>query len=197
MFIAFEGLDGSGGTTQLGRLASAVGERSPGVEVVRTREPSDGPVGRLIREQLAGGVVGDAVFPWLFAADRRDHLDRVVLPARERAAWVLTDRYFLSSLAYQSVTVGMDAVWAINRGFPAPDLVVMLDLPPEACLLRIEARGGVRDRFESLERLRAVADAYEQAIARCAARGDRIARIDAGGTPDEVAAAVREAVWPR
>ena len=81
MFIAFEGLDGSGGTTQIGLYEAAL--RSEGRAVRRTREPSDGPVGALIRAQLASGVVGDAVFGLLFAADRRDHLDRVVLPALE------------------------------------------------------------------------------------------------------------------
>lgn len=194
MFITFEGLDGSGGTTQLARLAAAL--RARGREVVCTREPSDGPVGRLIRQQLAGGEVGDAVFPALFAADRRDHLDRVVLPARARGAWVLSDRYFLSSLAYQSASVGFEVVWALNQAFPAPDLCVVLDLPLEDCLARVEARAGVRDRFETEERLRIVEATYAAAIQRCVARGDRIARVDARGSVDEVHARVWDLAWP-
>ncbi len=194
MFIAFEGLDGSGGTTQLGLLATAL--VAAGRRVVRSREPSDGPVGTLIRQQLAGGQIGDAVFGHLFAADRRDHLDRVVIPALDRGDVVLTDRYFLSSLAYQSLTLGLDRVWALNAEFPAPDAVVMLDLPVDACLQRVASRGGTRDRFETLDQLRRVADAYEAAITRCRLRGDNIVRIDARGTADEVHARVRGAVWP-
>jgi dTMP kinase len=151
---------------------------------------------RSIRQQLAGGEVGDAVFPALFAADRRDHLDRVVAPARRRGAWVLSDRYFLSSLAYQSAAVGFDAVWSLNAGFPAPDLCVMLDLPLDDCLARVEARGGVRERFETRERLREVEATYTRAIERCVDRGDRVVRIDARGTVDEVHARVWGAVWP-
>lgn len=194
MFIAFEGLDGSGGTTQIGKFEGAVG--ALGRVVCRTREPSDGPVGRLIRAELAGGQVGDAVFGMLFAADRRDHLDRVVLPALARGEVVLTDRYFLSSLAYQSLALGLDRVWGFNAEFPAADAVVMLDLPPAECLRRVEARGAVRDRFETLDQLERVAAAYEAAIARCVARGDRIVRVDASGSPDEVHRRVWEAVWP-
>lgn len=194
MFIAFEGLDGSGGTTQLGLLAASI--RATGRTVVVTREPSDGPVGQLIRAQLAGGEVGDPVFGHLFAADRRDHLDRVVIPALARGAVVLTDRYFLSSLAYQSLTLGLDRVWSLNAEFPAADAVVMLDLPVDVCLERVLSRGGTRDRFESLEQLRRVADAYEAAITRCRLRGDNIVRVDASGTPAEVHARVAGAVWP-
>lgn len=194
MFIAFEGLDGSGGTTQIGLYEAAL--QTVGRTVRRTREPSDGPVGSLIRAQLAGGVVGDPVFGLLFAADRRDHQDRVVQPALARGEVVLTDRYFLSSLAYQSQSLGMDRVWAINAEFPAATVVVMLDLPPEECLGRVVARGGVRDRFETLDQLQRIAAAYEAAIARCVARGDRIVRIDASGAPEAVHQRVRSAVWP-
>jgi len=194
MFIAFEGLDGSGGTTQIGLYQAAL--QAAGYRVCRSREPSDGPVGKLIREQLAGGVVGDAVFGMLFAADRRDHLDRTVLPALSRGEVVLTDRYFLSSLAYQSQALGLDRVWGYNAEFPAADAVVMLDLPVEVCLARVEARGAVRDRFETHEQLHRIAAAYEAAIIRCVARGDRVVRIDSNGPADVVHARVRAAVWP-
>lgn len=195
-FVAVEGLDGSGGTTQIERLVAAFAAREPGREVVRTREPSDGPVGRLIRAELAGGAVGDAVLPYLFAADRRDHLDRVVIPAAQRGAVVLTDRYALSSFAYQAPAHGLDRVMALNADFPAPDLTVVIDLPPEACLARIERRGGTRDRFETLERLRAVQAAYEAAIVACRALGWRIERVDGAAAPEEVHAAIAGMLWP-
>lgn len=206
MYIAIEGLDGSGGTTQLDRLATAFYLRDPARPVVRTREPSDLPVGKLVRALLAGGVAdgsegpGDAVFPYLFAADRRDHLDRVVLPALARGEVVLSDRCMLSSLAYQAPALGLARVGVLNDDFRPPDLTVMLDLPVEDCLARIEARsaqtGAVLDRFETLDVLRETAAAYDAAIGWGAARGWTIARIDARGTPSEVAARVAEAVWP-
>jgi dTMP kinase len=200
VYIAIEGLDGSGGTTQLDRLATAFYLREPARPVLRTREPSDLPVGKLIRALLAGGEIGDAVFPYLFAADRRDHLDRVVLPALACGEVVLSDRCMLSSLAYQAPALGLTRVGVLNDDFRPPDLTVMLDLPVEDCLARIEARraqtGAVLDRFETLDRLRETAAAYDAAIGWGASRGWAIARIDARGTPAEVAARVAEAVWP-
>jgi dTMP kinase len=195
VFITIEGLDGSGGTTQLGLLADAFAAREPGREVVRTREPSPGPVGVLIRQKLAAGSeLGDDVFPYLFAADRRDHLDRVVLPALARGAVVISDRYALSSFAYQSRSLGLARVMALNADFPAPDLTLVLDLPAEECLARIEARGGTRERFETLERLRAVAAAYDAAIA--ANPTWRVERVSGAGDPGEVHARIARHVWP-
>lgn len=196
MFISIEGLDGSGGTTQLERLRAAWGERAPGRPVVCSREPSPGPVGVLTRQALADTTIGENVLPYLFAGDRRDHFDRVILPALAAGAVVLTDRCALSSLAYQSLAVGMDKVWALNKDFPPPDLTVMLDLPPAECLTRILARGGARDRFETLARLEEIAASYEASIALAQAHGWNIARVDARGTPDEVAQRVAEVVWP-
>lgn len=194
-FIAMEGLDGSGGTTQIAMLKAAFEAR--GEPVLVTREPSDRPVGRLIREHLRRSwqdVLGDGVFPYLFAADRRDHLDCVVLPALGRGENVLSDRYALSSFAYQAEAHGLERVMRLNQDFPAPDLTIMLDLEPEVCLERILARGLPRDRFEALDQLKTIAAGYEAAIR---AVSWRIVRIDAGGTPAEIASAIAAVVWPR
>ncbi len=193
-FVVIEGLDGSGGTTQLQRLAAAWREREPEREIVTTREPSDGPVGRLIRAQLAGEELGDAVLPYLFAADRRDHLDRVVLPVMARGGVVLSDRYALSSFAYQSAALGLPEVQRLNAAFPAPTLTLLLDLAPEACLDRIARRGAPRDRFETLTRLESVQRAYEAAIAATPAWP--LVRIDAAPDADEVHARILEVIWP-
>ncbi len=188
MFVTFEGLDGSGGTTQLALLRGALERQFPGREIVCTREPSDGPIGRFIRAELvAGGQLGDTVFPYLFAADRRDHLDRVVKPALARGAFVLSDRYFHSSLAYQSHAIGMAQVEALNAAFPAPDLVVLLQLSPERCMERMKDRPG-KDRFETLDWLRKIEAAYEEVCRRKA--DHRIARIDSGGPREDVHARV-------
>jgi dTMP kinase len=194
VFITIEGLDGSGGTTQVERLRAEWARRAPEREVVCTREPSPGPVGRLLRQALADVTIGEGVLPYLFAADRRDHLDRVVLPALARGAVVISDRYALSSLAYQSLALGLDKVAALNADFPAPDLTVLLDLPPAECLARIDARGAAKERFETLARLEEIAAGYEAGLLRVPTW--RIARIDAAGTPDEVAARVTAAVFP-
>ena len=197
VFIAIEGLDGSGGTTQTQQLADWF--RNQGhADVLTTNEPSSGPVGRFIRTTLnpehEASIIGDAVLPYLFAGDRRDHLDREIIPALQRGAAVITDRYYHSSLAYQSLSVGLPAVAAMNELFRAPDITIFLDLEPEESLARIEARGSKLERFEALDRLRSIYEAYEAVLVHCRARGEHIVRIHAGGTIDEVHEKVTAAV---
>lgn len=187
--IAIEGLDGSGGTTQVQRLVAAI----PGAHA--TAEPSTGPVGRLIRAALAGHEpLADGVLPYLFAADRRDHLDREIGPLVAQGRVVVTDRYYHSSLAYQSLAAPLDRVAALNADFRAPDVTVFLDLSIDDCLDRIEARGAARDRFETRSTLEAVSMAYGAALALLSGRGERIVPVDATGTPDQVHARVMAAV---
>ncbi|MCK6503019.1 dTMP kinase [Myxococcota bacterium] len=197
LFIAVEGLDGSGGTTQVKLLADWL--RAQGRPVHVTAEPSTGPVGRFIRQALADpqARVGDAVLPYLFAADRRDHLDREVLPALERGEHVVSDRYKHSSLAYQSLCMGLSQVAELNSRFRAPDLTLLLDLDPETCLQRILARGEPRDRFEALDRLRAVHDSYEAVVVLTRSQGERVCRVDAQGSVEQVHARVVAAVKDR
>lgn len=189
VFIAMEGLDGSGGTTQTRLLANWLSANGHS-EVVTTAEPSTGPVGRLIREILKPGheanIIGDAVLPFLFAGDRRDHLDREVIPALQRGAAVITDRYYHSSLAYQSQASSLAHVAALNDRFRAPDITLFLSLEPETSLARILARGETIERFEALDRLRHIHEAYDAVLIHCRARGEHIVRIEANGTIDEV-----------
>jgi len=189
LFIAIEGIDGSGGTTQTRMLADWFRDRGH-PEVLTTAEPSTGPVGQFIRRALnpdqPESCIGDAVLPFLFAADRRDHLDREIVPALQRGAVVITDRYYHSSLAYQSLAIGLPEVAALNERFQMPDLTVFLHLEPEACLERIQQRGATIERFEALDRLRLISDAYEGVVVHCRARGERIERVDAAGSPEEV-----------
>ena len=197
VFIAMEGLDGSGGTTQTRLLADWL--KAKGIsEVHTTAEPSSGPVGRFIRTALnpehEASAIGDAVLPFLFAGDRRDHLDREIIPALQRGAVVITDRYYHSSLAYQSLAVGLPAVASLNERFRAPDITIFLDLEPEISLARIEARGETRERFEALDKLRQIQEAYYAVLVHCRARGENIVRIDADASVEEVHAAVIAAV---
>ncbi len=177
--VAIEGGDGAGKTTQVRRVADFLRGVAPNREVVATREPSDGAIGRLIRATLTerevapglGVVAPDPVtFALLYAADRADHLTRVVLPALARGALVLTDRYIASSIAYQGAALAahagggrrmMDWVAALNANFPPADLLVVLDVRPEVARARLAARGGALDVLErQAELARRRADFY-------------------------------------
>ncbi len=198
LFIAIEGLDGSGGTTQVRRLAKWLSSVQQPTRC--TREPTDGPIGQLIRRSLSptdpASVLSDRVLPLLFAADRRDHLDRLVDPTLAGGTAVITDRYVPSSLAYQGLTIGVQAAFDLNAAFRAPDLTVVLEVSPEACMRRIVARGGTLERFEDLDRLTAIRQCYEAGLALLAGRGDRILRVDGAQSIEVVAATIRAAVEP-
>jgi dTMP kinase len=191
-FIVFEGLDGSGTSTQAGILAQWL--RHKGIDAELTREPTDGPVGRLIREVLADRVVMEpAALALLFAADRVDHLEQV---RRHLGAerWVVSDRYVLSSLAYQAAD-GLDPGWVqtLNHHAPAPDLTVFVNTDPEVCMARIAARGGTRERFETLERQREVLSQYQAHLKTPRLTGTLIS-IAGNGSVDEVAHLIRDQV---
>jgi len=190
-FIAIEGLDGCGSTTQLGLLAEALDR------VHTTAEPSKGPVGMLIRQALRHEVeLSDAILPTLFAADRMDHLEREIEPALREGKIVITDRYYGSSLAYQSLIAPLDKVAALNADFRSPDLTLFLDIAPEKALERIDARGEAKERFESLARLQEIAAAFGIAMALLQQKGEKIVHIDALGSPEEVHARILNAVRP-
>lgn len=192
-FLAVEGLDGSGGTTQVEHLALALRQR--GIDVVVTGEPTKLPIGRLIRQALRGQEpLSDGVLPYLFAADRRDHLDREILPNLLQGRWIVSDRYFASSLAYQSLAADFDDVAALNRHFRMPCLTLMLELDPEASLARVAARGEQRERFERLDTLRKVHHGYHRALEWCRGQGGEVAVIDASAPIERVAQDVWTAV---
>ena len=188
-FLAIEGLDGAGTTTQAARLVQILGSR--GRVVVATREPTTGPVGRIIRTTLRAEVnaPAEATLPWLFAADRADHLHRTVLPALDEGAVVVTDRYFHSSLAYQSMSIPLDEVWGLNQGFRVPDVTVFLRVPVDECLRRIGDRQ-IREIFEEKSRLDAIAASYENVITFLRGKGHRIVDIDGTQSQERVSEAI-------
>lgn len=188
-FIVIEGIDGAGTTTQSGRLVQALGAR--GGAVVATREPTEGPIGRVIRTTLRAeaGSPAPAALPWMFAADRADHLHRTVLPSLAAGAWVVSDRYFHSSLAYQSMEIALPAVWSLNQDFRVPDLTVFLRVPVDEALRRIADRK-IREIFEERDRLARVEVAYEKTVSFLREKGHRIVDIDGTMHPDQVTAQI-------
>ena len=160
--IAFEGVDGSGKSTQIRLLAEALG--AAGRDVVETREPTEGAFGRRIRAMARSG---ERVAPleeqrW-FVEDRREHVHVVIEPALAAGRIVLTDRYTLSTAAYQGAR-GLDPARLLAEGeaeFPLPDLALVLEVPPEVGLARVAARGRPREpAFEDADYLAQVAAAF-------------------------------------
>jgi dTMP kinase len=183
-FLVLEGLDGAGTTTQLRRLAARLGD------ALVTNEPTDGLIGRIARRSLRGDPEAPpmAALPWLFAADRADHLFRQVEPALVAGQTVICDRYVPSSLAYQSLTLPLEQVWSLNAHFRIPDLVIWVDVPVDVALARVVGRGGPVEIYDTRERLAAVNAAYERVFGFLGERGWPIARVDGTPSADEVEA---------
>ena len=192
--IAIEGIDGAGTTTQARRLVDWL--VAAGRPAHLTREPSTGPVGQLLRSVLSGGAgaVDPAAVALLFAADRVDHLEREIEPARRAGQVVVSDRYLLSSLAYQGLTVPRAWVAEINRRAPLPELTLLVDVPVEVAAERRRLRGGPEELFDALEVQRRVAEAYRAEAERARAAGLRVVVVDGRPEPDAVFAALAEAV---
>jgi dTMP kinase len=188
--IVLEGLDGAGTTTQTRRLVEHL--RAHGQPAHGTREPSDGPIGRLIREMLtghhaiAGQRIAQSTFGLLFAADRLDHLQREVEPQLAAGAIVVSDRWYHSSLAYQGTGADRDWITAINGRARRPDLTIFLAVRPEIAAERRVAAGRVEELFEDLRMQQDVDAGYRATIAELTALGERIEIIDGELSPDQV-----------
>ncbi|MCC6336059.1 MAG: dTMP kinase [Myxococcales bacterium] len=199
-FIVLEGLDGAGTTTQCAAIARVF--QREGVRVHVTMEPSPGPVGSLIRQALTTrvGLPGGAspltpeTMALLFAADRVDHLAAEVEPALAEGALVLSDRYLLSSLAYQGAQVGRDWVRQLNARARQPDLTLFLRVDAEVAACRRESRGGRPELYEAAAVQRRTAASYQKAIALRRRAGEKVLIIDGNAPPDQVTAACVEAI---
>ena len=205
LFIVLEGVDGAGTTTHTALLADRFGERS--LPVHATREPSDGPVGTMLRQVLTGrivvpGMTGSRPPSWatmalLFAADRLDHLEAEINPNLLDGVTVISDRYDYSSVAYQTVSGGGDpsaADWvkALNRHARRPDLTIVLDIPPEVAARRREARSRGREMYDDDDLQRELARFYRDIGTHFP--NDRIVHVDADRDVDVVAEDVMAAV---
>ena len=160
--LAFEGIDGSGKSTQARKLAEYL--RAQGREVLLTREPTDGPWGRKIREARFKERLSPEDELHAFIEDRKQHVTEEIAPALARGAVVIIDRYYYSTAAYQGAR-GLDPqqLLATNRAFaPKPDVVVLVDVTPEQALQRISSRGERQDLFETKAALTAVRENFLQ-----------------------------------
>lgn len=204
-FIVVEGIDGSGSTTHSKLLGKALKKRGLGVRL--TCEPTSGPIGGLIRQVLqkrlsVPGDKGPRGFSWstmalLFAADRLDHIDSEIVPALRAGIWVISDRYDLSSLAYQSVTAPspesvLPWIRHLNAHALRPDLTVVLDVPAEIAAERRGSRGSTEELFEHHELQAKLAAVY--ARAEELVPGDRLVHVSGVGEVEEVSRRLLDAV---
>jgi dTMP kinase len=188
--IALEGIDGSGTTTQALRLSQKLGE-----QVHVTHEPSDGPVGVLIRQILRGEhqPFDHTALALLFAADRLDHLKREIEPRLERGVHVITDRYVLSSYVYQSVFVDPEFVRAINASARPADLTLLLEVPVKVAVDRRTTRGMPDELFDPIDYQLRIAAAYAAEAERLR-DAQHVVMVDGTRGADEVFARVSAAV---
>ncbi len=202
-FIVLEGIDGSGTTTQGPLLVKYLFEKMKRNVPVLTREPTElSPHGKELRRRLEGKllpgeeVIHDPAY-WasLFFNDRKWHVDKVISPSIGIGLQVISDRYKLSTIAYQSAQgIGMDELIKMHEGLPIPDLTLLLDVSAEIALAR---RGKDQHRtqeyFEGLETQRKVRNQYLLA-AQNLSSSEKIVIIDASQTVEQVAAQIQQEV---
>lgn len=191
-FIVIEGIDGTGKSTQVQRLAGWL--RGKGHEVVTSREPTSGPWGTKLRESASTGRLSPEDELQYFLNDRQQHVEELISPSLAAGKIVILDRYYFSTMAYQGAR-GFDAteIRTKNEAFaPVPDLLLILDLEVDAALTRIGARGDTANEFEkreNLERCRSVfLSLSDEPFAEV---------IPTKGTPDQVEDLIRRAVENR
>ena len=191
-FIVFEGIDGAGKTTQVKLLAERLQAEGKRVEI--TAEPTGGPEGKLLREALGGRIrKSECEMAVMFVADRIAHnIDEVsgINALVDAGAYVICDRYYYSTLAYQGQSTDYEWVKSMNLGCPEirrPDLCVYLDLTPEQSLARISKGRESVEIYENIETLTRVRNTFLSIIDDLRAEGDSISVVDASRSPEEIA----------
>ncbi len=188
MFIAFEGLDGSGSSTQSRLLVEKL--EASGHAALLTKEPTNNtPIGKLIREVLQHKWdCSPKGLQLLFCADRAEHLKTIIEPALANGQFVITDRYLFSTIAYGALAVD-DVGWLeeLNKKFRIPDITFLFKLDPKTCIERIKGRGSDFELFEKHEKLEVIWQNYE----KIAEKYKNIKVIDATKSIEEIA----EEIW--
>lgn len=161
LLIAIEGIDGAGKTTQVGLLEEFL--RGHGVDVVRSKEPTDGPWGRKIRESAATGRMSLEDELAAFIEDRREHVRDVITPALDAGKVIILDRYFYSTIAYQGSRGGNveEIKQQMIDEFPFPNMTFLIDVPADVGLTRVrEGRGESPNQFEQMGTLQRCRDVF-------------------------------------
>ena len=191
-FAVFEGGDGSGTTTQLSLLSERL-KNIPNIKLFTTFEPTEGPIGRLIRSALKKEIsVEPQTLAMLFAADRNEHLfaGEGIIERAKQGELVVCDRYALSSLVYQGIECGDELPKSLNCRFPAPEVLIFFDIDPQIALERVKKRSSC-EIFEYLDFQIKVREKYKSLLDIYRDAGTRVETIDASQSPQEVA----EQVW--
>lgn len=198
-FIALEGLDGSGISTQVGLLKKWFLGR--GERVFATKEPTDGPIGALIRQALTrrvvrpdGSPLDDTTLALLFAADRVDHLRCHIVPKLEQGVHVISDRYYLSSFAYQSLGDDLEWIKTINSRAQRPDLFILLVVPPITSQERMSRDRWQVDLYEELPKMEVILRNYLAVARRLKEEGENVRIIDGARSLEEVQGEIRTLV---
>ena len=204
-FIVFEGLDGSGQTTQANLLTKWIMEKRSQYAYY-TKEPSDGPIGLMLRLFLSKRLYcapsngngnprrpDETTMALCFAADRADHIHNEISPKLKDGVHVIADRYYHSSLAYQSVEAELPWIREINRNIIRPDLTLFLDVPPAICMERMQSRWKV-ELYEDLDNLEKVRKNFLLTIEKSKVEGERIEVIDGHQSPKDVHRDIVQAV---
>lgn len=180
-FIVFEGIDGAGTSTQIKKLVEHDTTR-----FVPTAEPTTNETGKFLRRMLGGEFsVDEKTNAYLFAADRCEHIfgKGGVQELCESGKIVVSDRYFFSSMAYQSVSCGEELPKLLNSPFPLPEYLFYFVINPEISLGRVTARGEKKEIYETIEKQKRIAAQYEKVISEyeknAGETGMKIIRIDA------------------
>jgi dTMP kinase len=192
LFIVLEGLDGAGTTTQAERLHNRLTAES--ADSFLTFEPTDGPIGSLIRELLSGGGSRNSTeqeLALLFAADRLSH-SRLIEEQKAAGVTVVCDRYVYSSMAYQSLApdIGADRVVNLNEGCSVPDVTFFVSVPVDECLRRISGRNENRTVYERRDLLAAVHDNYQRLASHYTRHFGPLVEIDGARSVEEVHQAI-------
>jgi len=160
LFVDIEGLDGAGCATQARRIGQALKKEK--VKVYATKEPTRGPIGRLVRSALKGEFdsLPPASVQLLFAADRGRHLNDEIIPRLEKGELVITDRYLWSSVAFGSIDLSKQWLINLNQEFILPDLSILIDVSPDECLKRIKKEKVGIELYSEREELESAWDTY-------------------------------------
>lgn len=203
-FVVLEGVDGSGLSTQAAMLRAWLEENQTTFGKTHfTKEPTDGPIGSVIRQALSKRLkpLDEKVMALLFAADRLDHLccsadgDQMpgIIELLEQGINVVSDRYYLSSFAYQSLTLDLSWIREINKFARKPDLIVFIHVPVQESVLRRDKTRFHEELYENEDYLTKIRHNYLEICSKLQAEGENVVVIDGARNKSEVFQAIQQA----